>query len=266
MRSRFLPEKGVLMPGNSLTGRKFPYVSKDPVVNEFTKPLDELFFETIYLYHIPGIDWFGPYGRFLLKTSIFKGFDVQPSSSTYAITRTSGPSTVTAKSLDLTDPFKPLELQESVGVFAQPLREKKITFEARVGFGAREVFADEQLVLADDSTTASIEIAELRNIYQAGSDLFATAHGEIFTGVSYKVWGQLLTPFFNNQASGDNRGPIELTTIDLGASLGIKMAEWASLTYDLKALKDPQLLDKFQITHALLLNIAYTIIPSKAGK
>jgi len=234
--------------------------TRDPVVKEFTKPTDLLTFDTIYLYHIPDLEWVGPFGRFAAEAPLFKGFDVQPSSKNYSIARKNGTTDIrTGKSLDLTDPFKPLTLKESIGVFLKPYSHPFADVEIRFGLGARQTFSDSQLVVRDDAATTAVDVEELRNAYQLGSEAFAQVGGNMATNISYKLYAEVLTPFYTNKPSTDNRSNWNLTNYDFGTNLNVSLASWATLTHEFKALKQPQLLDKFQYSTALLLNIGLEI-------
>ncbi|MEZ4293712.1 MAG: hypothetical protein R3B70_01960 [Polyangiaceae bacterium] len=52
----------------------------------------------------------------------------------------------------------------------------------------------------------------------------------------------------------------QLTNIDLGANINFKLVEWASVTYELKAVRVPQLLpDTFQVRNTLMLTMGYGV-------
>jgi hypothetical protein len=241
--------------------------SRDPVVKEFTKPADALTFDSIYLYTLPEIPWLGFFGRGGLETSIFKGFDVQPEEKTYEIRRRSGAiENKTAKSLDLTDPLKPLTLKESLGVFARPFQQPKAQLEIKTGAGARQTFARSQFIVRDDAATGLIEVEELKNLYQLGSEVSAELKGDPTPLIEYRFFGEVLTPFVTNKASGDNRNPWELSNMEFAALANLKIASWATLSYEYKATKTPQLLDKFQFSQALLLNFGYEVFKPRNAR
>jgi len=239
--------------------------SRDPIIKEFSKPTDQLTLESAYLYHLPSLPWFGPFARFAAEAPLLKGYDVQANISTYEITRGSSTTTETAKSLDLTDPLKPLTLKESVGAFIRPANEDLARLEIRVGLGARQTFSEGQLVLKDNDNTAAIEVEELRSVRQLGSEISAQLSGKIASNISYKAYAEVLTPFYSNKESSDTRGALDLTNYDLGTKLDVSLASWASLTHEFKALKQPQLLDKFQISTALLLNVGFDVFSKAAN-
>ncbi|APR83960.1 Hypothetical protein A7982_09309 [Minicystis rosea] len=248
-------------------------ITRTPVIPEFVKTNDSLTLESIYLYHI--VDWFGPFVRFQLNTAMFPGRDVRSGLSKYKVqlpdgTMASLPQQGTdctpnpdgtflptcRTSLSLSDGFRPLTFKQSIGLFVQPLQSEPITFEARAGLGAQEVIAKNQLALADDATTIGvIELKQLSNANQLGGELALSVWGTLVDKrVIYKANAAALAPFaYPALPPGDNRKAFELTNIQLDATLSFKIVEWASIDYQFKAIRQPQVLDAFQIQNALLL-------------
>ena len=237
--------------------------SRDPVIKEFSKPTDQFVIDSAYFYHLPSVPWFGPFARLGVEGPLLKGYDVQAITSTYEITRGSSTTTESAKSLDLTDPLKPLTLKESLGAFIKPSSQEMASVELRIGLGARQTFSDGQLVLKDDAATAEIEVEELRSVRQLGSEVSAQLNGKISSNITYKAYAEILTPFYSNKEAADTRSALDLTNYDLGTKLDIALASWASLTHEFKAVKQPQLLDKFQISTSLLLNVGFDIFEGR---
>lgn len=242
--------------------------ARTPIIDEWVKSSDEVDFLSLYFYRLEHIPWFGPFARFRLTAPAFIGLDVRPQTETYSIARADGTvDTVTNDRLHLTDSFRPLTLRETVGVFFSPETPEYAQFEALVGFGARETFADGQLVLADDGDTPELEIAELKSLTQAGSEIILDFTGQVDEGrVAYSAHAGFMTPFINDLAASDNRSAFELTNIDLKATLSIRPYDWLSVDYELRVLREPQLLDEFQVTNQLLVGIAYTLIERQNGE
>lgn len=268
-------------------------VTKTPNIPEFIKNTDALQFESIYLYHLK--PWVGPFARFRLETPMFPGADVRPSPTNYKITRQDGSTfetcdpdsglACTTRTLPLTDGFQPLTLKESLGVFAQPHQSKPVTVEARVGFGAQEILADKQFAvtdIADDATNCPaggtsppgtksaipcVEITQLSDVLQAGLEANLEVWGTVYDDrVTYKVYGGILAPFahgplpksYTDAGGKDEVG--QLMNIDFGANVIFKLVEWATLTYELKAVRVPQLLpDTFQVRNTLMLTMGYGV-------
>ena len=232
-------------------------VTRTPAIDEFVKTSDGLNFESIYLMHL--IEIFGPYARFALNTQMFPSLDIRPAAVDYAVAQLDG-STMNyrGRRLDMTDPFAPLQFKQSIGAFLQPVKEDQITLEIRAGLGAQETLAEGNLAINDDVATAIIEVKELDDVYQIGAEAIANAWGFIDEGkrVSYTVGLGVLVPFATSElAAGDDRSLPELTTVEGLAGLNVKLFDWASLGYKLSVVRDPLLIDEWQVSNNLLLTI-----------
>jgi hypothetical protein len=71
------------------------------------------------------------------------------------------------------------------------------------------------------------------------------------------VFIAFMVPFINDLREDDDRSAFELTNMEFGASLSFKVFEWLSIDYVFRAIKQPQLLDEFQIQNNLLLTASY---------
>jgi hypothetical protein len=239
--------------------------SRTPVIPEFVKASDEVKLDSVYIYRfLP--PWLGVFGRFGLATALLEGKDVRPTAVDYLIPgRTTA---FTRNRLKLTDPFKPFNLKESIGLVYTPIAGDLVTVEARAGFGGRHSFADGQLVLADKpETVGQIEIGELSTVHQAGAEATLGAWGSAYDKrVTYKAQFEAMTPVVHSSlAAGDDRNAAELTNIDLLATLSFKLVSWASLDYQFKVMREPQVLDEWQLQNSLLLTFSYSLVDTKAA-
>lgn len=231
-------------------------VTRTPSLDEFIKTSDGLAFESTYLIHV--IEIFGPYARVAFNTSMFPGLDIRPTSATYLISNVDGTTTtLIGRRLELTDPFQPFVLREGIGVFVQPIKEDQITFEGKAGFGAQQAIAS-GLAIADNDDTFQIEVKELDNTWAVGAEVVANAWGFFDEGkrVSYAVGAGALFPFATSDLPpGDERSLIERTSFEGHVGLNVKLFDWASLGYKLAVLREPLLLDEWQVSNNLLLTI-----------
>lgn len=234
--------------------------TRSPNIDEFVKSADTLAIEGLYRYS--WAPWFGPFGRASGETSIFAGQVVRERPVTFV---GGAGLPVTADRLDLTNPFEPLTLKQSAGVFIRPVDSKQVKIDIRAGVGGREVLAEgARAVVAEDTAAGTITIADLTDVIQAGGEAAAVIEGELEEGkVSYRLSAEALVPLINNAADTDDRNAAELTNIDIAARLSFKLVSWASVDYQLRALRVPQLLDEFQVQNNLLLTIAYTLLEAK---
>jgi hypothetical protein len=240
-------------------------VSRTPSVEEWVKTRDDLEAETIYLYHV--VPAFGPFARVAVSSTMFAGFDVRAAAVDYVVQNVDGStSAFTGRRLRLTDPFQPLTLKESLGVFAHPVTTERIRVELRAGPGAQQVFAAGALALDDDEATPIIEVKELDSYQQLGAEGVANAWGHIDEAkrIAYTAGISVLVPLlYSDLPEGDDRGALELTNIELSAGLSVKIVEWASLDYKLAVVRQPQLIDATQVTNNVLLTLG-TAFGSKA--
>lgn len=234
--------------------------TRAPALGEFVKTNDALAFESIYLLHL--VEWAGPFARFALSTTQFPALDVRPAPVNYQITDLEGGTTnLTGRRLDLTDPFSPLLLKQSIGAFVQPVNEDWMHLEARAGLGAQEgIVAEGNLALADDSATADVvEIKTLDDYYLVGAEAVANAKGFIDEAkrVSYLIGLGVIVPFATSDLPpGDDRSLVDLTTVEAVAGLDVKLFDWASFNYRLNVARQPLLLDEWQVQNMALLTFS----------
>lgn len=251
---------------NSLKlGETYTYTT---ALDEFVKTVDELAWKSTYLYHIRQIPWLGPFAELKLKTSILPAYDVQAEEYEYLVKRLDGttdPGLVQRK-FRLSDPFRPLGIDESIGAFAKPIDEEKIKLEAKAGFGGKHIFAADQFAVDKvDKDKKQVAIKELDDVHQGGPAVSVSAKGSLYDKkVTYFGLAEVMFPVINNQAENDERNIAELTNVLLEAGLSFKLVTWASLDYTFKAIREPQLLDRWQIQNNLLLTFSYTLVKAKA--
>lgn len=227
-------------------------LNQTPLIDTLAKASDDLVLESIYLYHV--LPWLGPFAQFKLHSTTLPGMDHQPEPVTYLISNADGSTeTRNADRLFLTDTFMPLRLKESAGAFVQPLSKEPYNLEFRLGAGARETLAEGQRAIEDDADTPEVEVTELQDVLQFGAEAVAEFWGTLYTKrLSYKLGAEVMIPFANNQRDDDDRSALDLTNAEFRANLSVKLVEWASLDYQFKALREPQLVEDFQIQNNLL--------------
>jgi len=149
--------------------------------------------------------------------------------------------------------------KETAGLFYKPVSKKEINFQINAGAGAIQTIADGGYVLADNKDTPEIELSELKSYNEAGSSVYMDLHGtfKAVSVIDYKATLELLTPFLNDDAQ--NRSAMELTNIDFNFVISSKVTSWLSVNYELKIIKRPQLLDKYQIQNNLMLSLNYIL-------
>jgi hypothetical protein len=244
-------------------------IAYSPVIEDFRKPRDEVSYEAIYLYHI--VDPFGPFVRAAVQTSMLQGFDARRGPTTYVVERSDGTTdsftlgcpldaagepVPCTRRLPLTEPWRPTRLKQSVGLFAQALAEQWLSVETRAGVGAREVLAGGQLAIKDNGDTPEVELVELRDVWQAGGEGVLELWGDVEEKkVTYRASLEVLVPFAQSDAPvGDDKSLVDYTVVEMKAALSFKLVAWATLDYEIGALREPLVLDAWQVRNQLLLN------------
>lgn len=238
--------------------------ARTPSLERFIKSNDQVDYESLYNYFL--LDWFGPFARFNLESSLFDTTIVTADPKDYVITNLDG----TTESLngvtevELSESFEPLTLNESLGLFAEPIRNETIRWKVRVGAGARQTFAKGVIANKDDDATEVIELIELDNVFQGGLEGFTGIEGKLGAGkFTYRAGASALIPFLNND--DQDRDALELARWGLHAGLEMAVVEWLGVNYKLNVLKDPQLLDATQVQNNVLLTFKYTLIEPDKG-
>ena len=239
-------------------------LTSTPQIDAFVSTTDRLFFESLYSYK--ALPWlgpfgpFGPFGRFALDTKLLSGFDHRAAPVDYLIAGDDIPKKG-KKRLQLTSPFEPLTLKQSVGGFVRPYDAEYARVDLRAGVGFREIFADGGLVVKDDDATPEIEVGRLHDYQLIGAELAAYVQGEVYDKkIAYKVGGEVLFPFLDTAPSSKGKDFADTIDVELGAKISFRIVEWASVDYELKALRQPQLVEEWQIQNNLLLTIGYSLI------
>jgi len=234
-------------------------ITRTPLVSDFVKTSDNLNFDSIYLFH--ALPWFGPFVLGSLNTAMFRGTDVEATAVNYVVTRADGtPGPVTnATHLSLSDPFRPLTLKESAGLFAQAYQSVPATVEIRLGAGAQEVLADGQLSVTGTKvmtgSPTEVDLQALSNSNQLGPELAASIWGTfVEKTITYRVNADVMTPAVHTALlATDTRGPVALTNVQVDGKVSFHFVSWASLDYQIRAIRQPQVVDALQLQNTLLL-------------
>ncbi|UCD83983.1 MAG: hypothetical protein JSU92_11950 [Deltaproteobacteria bacterium] len=237
--------------------------TRTSVIDRLIKSLDALEFTSTYFYHIPSIKWLGPFASLVLNTSVFPGYDVRPEDTVVRRLDIAGKEvsieTIAAEDdIELTKAFAPTVFKQSVGVFADAVNKKPIKVNIRAGASAWEVFGQNGYIVADDAATPELDLRVIQDSAMFGSGLILTASGEIKTNLIYNSKAEFMYPFMHN-AETDLSG-IDILNIEFDFLLGVKLAEWASLDYTVKAYRLPFISEDWQVHNGLLLSLTANII------
>ncbi len=243
-------------------------VARTPVIDEFLKTNDILKLEGLYNYFL--LEKMGLYGRLDFTTSLFATDDVRAETTTWGVKNGMAVDPLlTGERLRLSDPFQPFTINESAGVFVDPIQKDKLTVSLRAGIGGRHTFAEGVLVDADEDATADIvEMSELSNVHQLGAELFGGAQGKFNEGkASYRAGLSILFPFVNNDDADRSVG--KLTRVAFEGNVQFNMYSWMSLAYTATVTRDAQLFkpgeEQLQVQNTLLLTFQFSVV-KKAEK
>jgi len=235
--------------------------TKTPLLEDFVKSLDNLDFRSTYMYEIQKVDWLGPFVSFRLITALLPGYLLRPGERTLKkidVEATETTETLAASTrLDLTGSFAPMTLRESAGLFVNPVTKKVFDSQARLGVGAWEVFTRDGWAL-DSDADGILTVKQMQDSVQMGGEFEMAAKGVLATGVNYGARVGFMQPLYHN-AETDLEG-LELINQEYEATLGVKLAEWASLDYAFKAFKYPLIVDRLQVSNSLLLTVTASIL------
>jgi len=242
--------------------------ARTPVIDRFIKSNDSIKIEGLYNYFVT--KYWGGYGRLTLQTVFLQSEDVRGQPTTW-IDITGATPVVLAmdeRRLRLASAFLPFSINESIGVFLDPIRKEYADVTLRLGAAGRHTFADGVLALKDDAMTPEIEVMQLSTVHQFGVEAFAGVTGKFDKDKgNYKAGLAVLLPLVNNDKY--DRGAIALTRIALEGNLTYAVTSWLSLVYTLAVTKDPQLFpegkETVQIQNTLLVTVTLNLV-KKAEK
>ncbi|MGB0589180.1 MAG: hypothetical protein ACPGU1_05820 [Myxococcota bacterium] len=236
----------------------FAYTS---VIGELVKTADRLQLDSMYTWK--GLSWMGPFVGLTLETPFFSGDDVRAEPVDYEITNLDG--TIRreegSKRLRLTAPFEPLQLKESAGVsfIATTLKEFGLT--VNTGVTATQVFAADALSVSDKKETAVVEVSEIDSYVALGQTSRLEMSGLLADDwISYRAHGELFIPFIDSSPKTADLPIEERMNISVGAKFSFRVAAWASLDYELRALLQPQIQEDWQVQNVVMLTFGYDLL------
>ena len=199
-----------------------------------------------------------------MRSSLLPGFDHQLSKVEYGTLDAEGNfqgEGRTRSRKKLTRPFLPLTLKQSVGGFARPYDEPFARIDIRAGIGAQEVFAEGGNTVTNvDAELGQVTLSPLSDSLMLGVEIAAYIEGKVLDDkVSYKAGGEVLIPFVEDSAI-DHKPIGDRINVSLEAALSFKLVEWASVDYQLAVLRQPQVVEEWQVTNQLLLTFGYTLV------
>ena len=236
----------------------FAYTS---VVGQLVKTADRFQVDSVYTWK--GLDWLGPYLGLRLETPLIDGDDVRPAPVDYEITELDGDvrRVEQVTRLRLTSPLEPLQLRQSLGASLIALDTPALGLTLKLGLTANEVFAEDALSLADKKETAVVEVTEIDSYIAVGQTSRLEAHGILADNwVAYSAHAELFAPFVDSSAKTSELPLEERLNISFGGKISFRIAAWASIDYEVRALLQPQIQESWQVQNVVLLSFGYDLI------
>ncbi len=245
--------------------------TKLPTLEPFVKSADKLDLETIYVYRLPKVKWFGFFVGLKMETPILPGFllksdDVtlqikEPTEKTYK-PFAEKPKLAGQEGFQLTNAFAPLALKQALGLDFLPLNHSVLRVNIKAGVGAVQLFAQNGLRIdADKSATDKlIQLGRLQDYVQIGAEARLNAGGSAFKKLlSYSLSTGVMLPFYSSVTNG--KSIPELINFDLAFKLGIQVFKWLAINYALNITYAPLIVpEKFQVTNNLVLSLTWNVL------
>jgi len=234
---------------------------KSPTIDSFIKSADALELKSLYLFRIPSVEWLGPYARARAFTQIFPGYGITAEDA--VLSRTDGDTTSTEgvkgqERFNLTSWFEPLIFEEAIGGFVSPVDTKAVSVTFTAGLGSQQVFTQGGFAVADDEDTPELELVGLTSVFSVGGEAGVDAKGVLVPEVlSWNANAGVYYPFINSQ---DAITGIDLLHITAGGGLSLKVSKWVAVDYALRIIKQPFVLQDYQIQNQLLITSGFDLL------
>ncbi|MCX7958727.1 MAG: hypothetical protein N3B13_06745 [Deltaproteobacteria bacterium] len=233
--------------------------TRTPLIDEFMSSADTLKIDTMYLYYLVKI--FGVYARTGADMPLFAHYDYQPSPVNYVITQIDGTINMrTAKKVQITEPLSPLNIYAGAGPFLRPFSRKYANAEIMLGLGMKKTVVDGgDLVVSDNADTPERELREMGDVMQVGGESIFKFWGELSDGrIIYSAQSVFLYPIYADpDPAKSSLSGIDIMNIDATAKIEFRLVSFIFLSYEIKAVRQPLLVDKWQIQNNIVLKISF---------
>lgn len=236
-----------------------------PQLDRFIKSFDLIDFKSTYIYKLQNPDWLGPFGRFALQTPLLPfdlvrvdPFIVQDEAGN-ALSDTVAP----GDGFELTGGFEPLQLRQSLGVFGDPIQTQEFNFEFQAGAGIQQILARDGFAIQDEDGSGDpliITVREIESVVEVGAEAEVRVNGQIVKDVFY--YNFLANAFWAPYSSTDrDRDDFEdQLNLKIQAAVGVVVTDWLEAEYTLNVLRQPQVLDDFQVQNGFQLVLSYNLL------
>ncbi len=236
--------------------------TRTPQLERFVKSLDQLDVTSTYTFRFLEPQWLGLFATALLNTQIFEGEIV--ASQEVQVVDAEGVELATlglGESFLLTRPFEPLNLRQTVGVFAEPVREPALKLGFKLGAGAQQILGQGgRTVLRTEENGARAVVQPLEDaVVELGAEAQVDLTGDIVDQVlSYYLSANVFYPPFTTSEIDRDFG--ESINLRLKAGASLKMTKVLSVDYVLTVLRIPAVTLEYQVQNGLLISAAFDLI------
>ena len=250
--------------------------TRTPQLRTFVKSLDQVDLVSTYAYSFKKLQWLGLFGRLLVNTQLLDGELV--ATETIDVNRINTNSTLAAGDItradttpvtqigegerfNLTGPFEPLNLRQSLGAFAQPVTSTTVNITTKIGVGAQEIITrGGDIVVTTLENDTLVVVRELEDfVFELGAELEIDVRGLLVDEVlSYYL---TLNAFYPPVTTSDvNRDFGDSINMRFKAGASIKLSKIASIDYVLTILRIPSVTTDFQVQNGLLVSASFDLL------
>lgn len=230
--------------------------SKTPVIPQLLKATDDLMLKTGYYYHIPGVEWLGPFAEADVNTAIFESYDVAATDQQYSLDGST--TATTAKFYKLAGVFGRVYLNQDVGFFADALREKSASWRWLASWHMLEAFQDNTFtVAAKDAAKNTVAIKSAKSFINMGPQVATLFKGTSVNGsLSYYAGASAMLPLVS-MPQAKARTFQDSLNLKFGAGLSYKMVEGLGVEWRFLVTRIPDISEKFQVQNGILFTYSY---------
>lgn len=268
--------------------------------DRFIKTLDQLDVISTYTFRLLDPAWFGFFGRARLNTQVFNGYIVTPEDAQVRdvtgvggdesdLTATDGAAIALLEagdSFDLTSPFEPMNLRQTLGLFLEPYTAKEFTLSFRVGLGAQEIITQSGYINTsaddipyneedpNDDPDRPERIIFVRNLknddgrnlaVEIGIETEMDFRGEIIPErlSYYSTINTFVAPYnsaVESNPESEDRDFLDTVNIRIDAGISLKLAKYITVDYGLTLLRIPAIQETVQLQNNLFINANFDVL------
>ena len=230
-----------------------------PNIKPFIKAADKLDLESLYIFHFKRLAWLAVYGGLRLTMPLMEGNFVPENDTNLELTDKDGNVTNAVafgqQPYRLNKGFSPLVFRQLLGALFLPFTRPYLSIAARIGPTAWEVFTREGYLKNDNKDTADLlELKQLEDHVQIGGEIQVALQGVVLDKIlNYALRAEVMYPFYTSVDTDLDKA--EMFNVEIAFNLGIKLWKWASIKYVLSVIRQPMILDEWQVINNLMLSV-----------